>query len=235
MVARFGLASAIAAAVLTALSGCATDDKLTARDEVIQHLKTRTSAGVSIWYDEALSDMLPSTRFVIDSQPARSLVDAFVVGHVVEVGPGNGYVNRRSSEPDEAVDFNARDVLWRTIELTVDVDRAWPSDLPKRLILAVAIDGDFDAGRAIDGLQSFNRVAVAVDNRNFYGPGVYAVARNGALLGEVDENGTTTFPLLPDAVDYMGGVDTVAEIADAAERTRVVRVDTEGGLPRRLP
>lgn len=133
MVKRKRLGIVAIATLLAAVTGaCGNDDSIdsaAARRYAIDHLTARAGSTSRITFYESVNELLPSVSFRVDSQPPKPLVAAVVVGKVIAVEPGRGFVVDGVDGIDgRAVDFSDPKALWRTVHLTIAVQERLGQD-----------------------------------------------------------------------------------------------------------
>lgn len=213
----------------TALTGKAAEQYL------VDHLKARRASVDGVYVEASFKDLLPDQKFSIDGSRAASLTQGLVVGEVVDVRPGRGYVvGGEDAAQGQEVAFAAPDAQWKTVVLRIAVSQAWGEvGHPDEVSLAMVIDGRVDAESAMNGFLELGRVIVPVMEQNqcAYAQPAY-LARQGDLLGTVSNSGEIAFPALADdGRAFLGATDTLGEVASEIEQPQgVVEVTTVDGV-----
>jgi hypothetical protein len=151
----------------------------------------------------------------------------------VKVTPGRAYAADASDESVE-VAFDSPRALWRTLDMVVAVEQAWGGVAGRREVrVGLSIDGTNDTARMIHGLEEVDSGIVVVSRRGFfrYDDQLLSVAREGALLGEVADSGTITFPGMEAAQNpqgYVRGTETVGALREEAKRAKTPIVVSNG-------
>lgn len=183
----------------------------------------------------SLSDLVASRQFVREGQAARPLTEAVVVGRVVEVRKGVGFlVEGADAQDGDRRLFDARDAVWRTVHLVVRPTTVVSGSVPAGDVtvgLAFGDEPSFDAIR--DDVMSWgDSLFFLVRSPVFgYDPSVYGTVGDGELVGRVDDAGRITLPVLagPDAATLLGTTRTVDDLVAAArEPVTTVTLDATG-------
>jgi len=203
-------------------------------DYLFAHLQARSHSQDADWLESSLSEMLPSHQFSVNGGPARPRGSGVVVGRVTDVRAGKGFAHPDDAPKSTVVDFNAKEALWRTVEVTVAVDEAWGRVAGQQAVtFAVIIDRGADAAKAVNGLRTLGRVFVSLDRqgRFAYAPGLYSISHSGDLFGTVDAQGNIELKATEHGDEFMKGLNTVAQLrAEAAKAPTVVKVDIVDGV-----
>lgn len=236
---KFGMAAVVTAAVvsLTALAAwsAAPGHEHSDSDYLFAHLQARSDSHDAVWLESSFADMLASRQFSVNGLPAAARNNGIVIGRVTDVRAGRGFSHIDDAPSSTIVDFDSKDALWRTVEVTVAVQQAWGRVAKQeKVTFAVIIDRGADAAKAINGLRSLDRVIVSLDRqgRYDYAPDLYSISHSGDLFGTVDAQGNILMRAMQHDAEFMNGIDTVAELhTEAAKATTVVKVDIVDGLP----
>lgn len=238
---KFGIGAVVAAAAVTlaALSAWAAQPghKHSDSDYLFAHLQARSESHDAVWLESSFADLLPSRQFSVNGGPAAARNSGIVVGRVIDVRAGRGFSHKDDAPKGTVVDFDSEEALWRTVEVSVAVEEAWGRIAgQERVTFAVIIDRGADAGAAVNGLRSLDRVIVSLDRQGRYGysPALYSISHSGDLFGTVDARGNIKMRAMAHDAGFMKGIDTLAELrAEAAKAPRVIKVDIVDGLPAR--
>ncbi|WP_309066443.1 hypothetical protein [Microbacterium sp.] len=245
---RVILASAIAVAGLlvgaAVVDAVRTSDVLTApamaSAEDVQRLQDALSAqggvGDAQWVDHTLRETLPNFKVSWDGKPGVRIFAATVEGRVHDVRPGSSYHDSVSGDDTikrEELAFDDPDANWRVVVLTVEVlnDFDPEGELPSEIEVALWLDGTTDPEVIRKGFQGQRIFAVLEEPGRLEPPHAYPVARNGALIGVVREDGSLSLPGLDvEEEEYLGGLTTISAIVAAAkEPETVLHISTENG------
>lgn len=199
------------------------------RDYVFDRIRERSQTASSVAFDRVLADWLPNQRYVIDGEAAKPLGQGVVIGDT----PGRAYAADAADESIELA-FDSPRALWRTLDVVVAVEQSWGGFAGRREVrVGLSIDATTDTARMVDGLEEVDSAIVVVSSRGFfrYDDQLLSVARNGALLGEVVDGSTITFPGLETAQDpqgYVRGTETVSTLREEAKRAKTPLVVSNG-------
>jgi hypothetical protein len=185
-----------------------------------------------LFYDEHLVQVLPNEFLSVNGGASVPITKGLVIGNVTNVEPGQAFTAEEDGARGTSTPFDSANAMWRIAVVTINAehylkrDSGHVVDEPGSVRVGVVIIGD-DYQLQMQGLQALGKVAVVLDPDRTYDfePGLPAVARNGALFGDVDGAGHVGFPALDEAsADYVGALDTVPEIVAAATQDDVHRV-----------
>jgi hypothetical protein len=169
--------------------------------------------------------------FAVGDADPVPLGTGIVFGTISEVAPGAAYVDGVNGT--ESVAFTSADAEWRVVVLTVDVESAVGEVSGSSSVsIGMIVSGTDDIDRVFEGYRSMGEI-VAILN----GPGkfdfdsaVYSVRQDGGLLGLVSTTGAISFPAVPDEVEFIGDLRTVADVlAEATSPVTVTKVDRAFG------
>ncbi|MBM9461796.1 hypothetical protein JK386_18050 [Nocardioides sp. zg-536] len=227
-----------------------------ARD-LIDHQAAVSSSASSINFETGLAEFLPRQQFSIDGGPPAPASRGILVGEIVSVAPGSGYALLDADgkpDPDAEggtpVPFDDSRAMWRVVVVTVKVDHALttapaggcdPNDSDGCTAQFGYPIYSADPGNDVKGLRALGDVVVVLDPKRSYpkiAKDLPAVARGGALLGDIDARGVIGFPALGEENEsFVGAHDTVASLVKQAEKATppVIRVtvDLETGTIKR--
>jgi hypothetical protein len=231
-------AAAAASVIALGLAGCTVSngsrpDDPAARDYVLQGMVQRASAQDGVWPERKLADLVPSHRFRMNGATARPLADGIVVGTVVSADPGRGYtVTASDAAGGTEVAFESTSALWRVLVLTIKTDTRLGDVGGRKIKVGVVIDGGMNTDEAAAGYLGLGRVALVLNKQGAFGfdPDLYSVRESGSLFGLVSTSGAISFPALAgQSADFVGSLDTVAEVVDeSVQSAPVVDVTSEG-------
>lgn len=239
--------------VLAVLSGCgspepeygsaavATAASAYASDVMLARLAA-SSRAPSPW--RSLDELLGNVAFRTDGGPARPLTDLAVVGPVVAVDEGYGFVPiERGVAPagkvvgDGAeVAFHDPRALWRTLHLRVRVEEVLSGDAKPGQEIEVGMSlGDakhVDAARFAQGMRDLGRAVWFLTDHSpafAYDRKLFADLEDGSLITPIDADGRLSTPFA-DAGGGAGALTktpTLASLRSAAlEPERVLELHT---------
>lgn len=200
-------------------------------------LAAQGGTGDAVWLDRTLSETLSNFKVSWDGAPGVRIFDATVEGRVLDVRPGTSH---RDSVGDddiivrEDLEFDDKTAMWRTLVLTVEVLRDFDpaSELATKVEVVLWLDGTTDPEIVRKGFQG-QRIFAVLEGPGRLDPGTaYPVARNGALIGVVLEDGSFSMPGLgEDEKAYLAGLTTMDAIDAAAKQPSIeVSVSTAKGF-----
>lgn len=184
--------------------------------------------GVALWMDRTLSDTLPNVTISWDGEPGGRIFEATVEGRVRDVRPGSSHrdsVGDDDTMQREDLAFDDPAASWRTVVLTVEVlnDFDHRAEVPSEIDVALWLEGTTDPEVVREGFQGQRIFAVLDEPGRLEPPSAYPVARNGALIGVVLEDGSFSLPGLEEKEEaYLDGLTTIAAVEAAAEKPAVV-------------
>lgn len=188
------LASAVA---LLLLAACGNAES----DVALARVRARNEAGARIHVYESLGELLPNVVFGESEATAMPVVRAVLVGRIRSVEQGLGFRVPDGDAPGGIrTSFDDKLALWKTVHLSVDVEKAIGGDATERTIrVGLAIDAG-DSDKTIQALEDLGRVVVFL-NRGAsavfdYDDGLESLVDDGATLAVVDEEGRLTLPLM---------------------------------------
>lgn len=187
-----------------AVSGCGRDSVGTdqASSYVVNLLQARNeAAGRGPSWFKALDELLPNTVYQHPNGERETLTDLVVVGRIVEVEEGIGFVVPDGDAPSgQPTSFDDPKALWRTVHFRVDVDQtAGGGQRPRsvRVGLAFGVDGEF--AKVAAGLQGLGRVVLFLQRNSpvlAYDPTLYSVVEDGSFIATVGSDGTLALPVI---------------------------------------
>lgn len=202
---------------------------------VVSHLRARYEASGGSRPFDSLDDLLDNVRFSMPNRATRPLTDAVVVGRVSEVSRGVGFYG----DGDDKVlgvrsDFDDPRVEWRTVHLTVTVERTLSGSNDDPVTVGVAFGDSISFERIEDDLLESGRLLLFLqkDQPLFeYDPDIYGTILDGALLGLVDPDGSISLPVLEGngAEAMLEGTPSIDALARATQaKPRLIRLDASG-------
>lgn len=180
-------------------------------------------------YDTADDLLLNVNAYSDHSGSRRAYSDSVVVGKVIAVGPGSGFIVPEGDKGvDQAIDYDDPSADWRTVHLTVEVSEA--------LGQATGTDS-VSVGMVASPSTSTEGVAEAMVGRTFvfflleesplfsYDAEVMEIVSGARTLIEVSDSGELTAPILlegeggvSDETAFLGGLRTLSDLRAAASR-----------------
>lgn len=148
---------------------------------VLEHLRERQEPIRPVYYDKFLVERLPNTLFSVDGQKAERLGEGVVVGEVVEIAGGRGYVADEADVGGTEVPFDSTEAQWRTITVTISVSERWGYK-GDRASFGFSIDGGVDRDRMMRGVRDLGRVIVALGPQVSLGRTSLCTAWRGTVL-----------------------------------------------------
>ena len=159
--------------------------------------------------DLSMVDYLPNTHGVEIGRPeseAELFPDsAIVVGEIIDVRPGFGFVETKFFEPEgrHQVAFDDPKASWKALYLTVQVHESF-GDLPASGTFTSGVTvWNWDLERFAAGLKAIGPAVFVVDRRSpifGYDPEVWAISGDGTYIAEIDTAGNLSLPMLPESV-----------------------------------
>lgn len=186
------------------VSGCGGDGAATrqASHYVVNVLQARNeAAGRGPSWFKTLDELLPNTAYQHPTGQRETLTDLVVIGHIVEVEKGIGFVVPGGDAPSgQPTSFDDPKALWRTVHFRVDVDQtAGGSQRPRSVQVGLAFGVDSDFAKIAAGLQGLGRVVLFLQKNSpvlAYDSSLYSVVEDGNLIATVGADGTLALPIL---------------------------------------
>lgn len=226
-------------AALIALASACTDDRSTSGESaryLQDELRARGGAATrNVWY-RTLDELLPNVQFAAPGESPDSITDTAIVGEIVEVTKGRGFVvNGADSTAGMPVEFDRRDARWKTVHLTVRANQLLAGHgVPSTIEVGVALDGSVDFNRVAQGFKELGTVVLFLYKNSpvfSYDPRLYSIVEDGTLLVVVDQRtGELSLPGVDGerAKTLLGTTSTLDALerrAKAAPYTILLRVD----------
>lgn len=213
------LPSAILAILVAVVSGCAS--AAAPRAYLFDHLRERASGASSINFDKQLDDWLPNQKFRTNDS-VQTLGSGIVLGSVVEVKSGRAYiVTNGDADSGTEVAFDDKAALWRTLDVTFKVNRAWTEEeVDDTVRFGISISGSAESGQIKSALSSLDSAIVVLARPGFfkYDRTLYGVGRSGTLLGTIDASGAIAFPSLElSPKGFLSATPSVASLEEQAK------------------
>lgn len=199
-------------------------------------LASQGSVGDAQLLDCRLSETLPNFTVSWDGAPGERIFGATIDGQVLDVRPGSSHRDSVSDDDTllrQDLAFDDKAANWRTVILSVEVLNDFDSqtDLPSEIEIVLWLDGATEPETIIKGFQGQRIFAVLEEPGRLEPSNAYPIARNGALIGVVSEDGSLSLPGLEVyEVGYMDGLTTISAIETAAKApATVLSLSTEKG------
>lgn len=212
---------------------------------VLGSLAATNQAESAVWFENSLADYLPNQLLSVNGQKASRRSAGVVFGTVSAVKPGRGFyvenVEPEGAAPDAdhgtETSFDDPRAAWRVAEVTVQIDASVGlEDKPESVRFGAVITGS-DADAAMRGLKELGSVVVVLGAEGEYAwdKELFAVARSGSLLGDIDQNGHLGFPALAEGSGpFVGKLDSKAAVLAEAEKSKpIIQVRVVDGVPQR--
>lgn len=204
---------------------------------------TRSRLAAASWYKwyTNLAEALPNARYHAGDKEPVPVTELLVLGEIIDVTEGVGFWP--AGKPDSAtdvrqVDFDDERAMWRTLHLTVRVDREVDSDGgPKvdevRVVWTIdgraygRGDGDEQLPTIKTALRELGPVVMLLQHNATadYGPNLLAIVEGGALLATVADDGSISFPFMDPGEDetFRDGIRTVEDLFSEARKPATVQ------------
>lgn len=198
---------------------------------VLEHLASRFDSADYVAFSRSLVDYLPNVRFAVDGKEPAPLGAGIVVGTISDVSRGRAYAMvGRDAVSGTEVAYDSPDALWRTLDVTVEVQHGYGSLAGRSTVrFGVSVGTALAVGDAIAGLEALGTIVLALDDPGFfdYDSSLYSIGHVGGALGQVGEGEAITFPILDDVPGrFTLGAVTLSELersSRAPDRVVVVR------------
>lgn len=202
----------------------------------LEALRNRSEGAGSCRPYDSLDDLLGNTRFGLGEAEPTALTVAVVTGRFKSVAPGRAFVVDGADAPGgQAVDFDADDAVWKTVEAQFVVDHVVSGQavVGDQLTIGLAFGPEIDPNRADRDLRDLGRSLLFLNKSPVfaYDSSVYGTADDGSLLANVADDGRLSLPVRgPDeAKALLQETPTLASIdAAAAKPGRVLLTDPTG-------
>lgn len=202
---------------------------------VVSHLRDRYHASAGARPFNSLDDLLDNVRYSMPGRQTRPLTDAVVTGSVTDVARGMGfYVEGNDGPSGIETDFEDPRVEWRTVHLTVAVDRVLSGTAGSEITVGFAFGNAISFDQIQKDFMSYERVLLFLQQGQpvfDYDASVYGTLMDGALLGLVDSEGSISLPVLEGdgATELMRNSRSIDALARAQKaRSRQIELDASG-------
>lgn len=198
-----------------------------ANTAMFKSIRSHTAAGSGVYFADDLGDYLPQQRVQIDDQDPIPLSPGIVLGSISNATVTGAYAlddsDGNPATRGSPVAVDDPDADWRVITASFEVDQEWTDQVQvgQTITINLSIGGKDDPAVFVKGLESMDRAVVALEAQNQIGDADYAVARSGALLGEI-ESGAIRFPALESDLSFVGALKDPHALEHAANQSRNV-------------
>ncbi len=202
----------------------------------LEALRDRTEGAGSCRPYDSLDDLLGNTRFRFGEAEPKAMTVAVVTGHFTSVASGRAFLVDGADAPGgQAVDFDAHDAVWKTVEAQFVVDHvvSGQAAIGDQITIGLAFGPGINPDRAGRDLRDLGRTLLFLNKSPVfaYDSTLYGTADDGSLLAKLAEDGTLSLPARsPDeAKGLLQKTPTLASIdAAAAKPGRVLLTDPTG-------
>lgn len=216
-------------ALLGACSGTELQVPIPASDEALGDLSAQMSkrsdlSAHSPYWHETLDELLPNVRWGSDGDEGFTRSDAIVIGKVVDVQKGSGFIplsediTDRPNGDGERVDFDDQKALWRTVHVTMDVEESIGAQVDSQIRIGMPFVTDRFETTA-GGLKALDRIAVFLIDGGApyqYDKSLYGVALDGTAVLRIDNDGSLEAPFRVEEAKELGPVPTLEDLRTAA-------------------
>ena len=206
-----------------------------AREDLVSSVRGRFDAGLFRFYPaETLVDFLPNTTYRTESAGDVQASDAAVLGQIVAVEPGAGFVAGEEQGGPDGVETSFDDpaALWRTVELQVQVDQSFGGPIASgdTVTVGFAIGNVEELETVREGFRSLGSLLLFLNDdapTMAYDPELWGMTADGRYLATVARDGRLELPFSGEGEDpsLVGDgltIDDVRAAADGPGRTIVV-------------
>jgi hypothetical protein len=191
-----------------------------ARHHLFEILGARGSAAMLVPYHD-LEGLLPNVSYQAKGFPPVRYTTLVVSGTVNDVNEGYGYVSTREDPDGVPTAFDAPDLEWKTIVLTVHVDEILagsPAEPTVQIRVGINPDDSIEQMRA--AYLSLGSLVLPLEHvpPDSVDPSQYWIAHQGSLLITVDGNGGLHLPAFSgtDEAKMLGDLKTIEDLRTAA-------------------
>jgi hypothetical protein len=168
-----------------------------------------------------LEGLLPNVSYQAKGFPPVRYTTLVVSGTVNDVNEGYGYVSTREDPDGVPTAFDAPDLEWKTIVLTVHVDEILagsPAEPTVQIRVGINPDDSIEQMRA--AYLSLGSLVLPLEHvpPDSVDPSQYWIAHQGSLLITVDGNGGLHLPAFSgtDEAKMLGDLKTIEDLRTAA-------------------
>lgn len=226
--------SAVALAVVCSvamLAGCASTEPEVG---VVDALKARHAAAASITPYRDLTELMGNTTFQTGSKTPTVLTEAVILGNVTDVTEGKAFNVEGNDAPGGTLtDFDDPKAQWRTFHLAVDVAEVISGTAANKITVGLAFGPNIDVESVRADMTSMKDVVLFLERSPVFGydDAIYGVLSDGALIAQVDNQGTLTLPVLEanESAPMLAGSTTLDNLRQAARGPQVtIHLDATG-------
>lgn len=239
------LALVMTLAIVVGSTGCSNEERAEidpsiARAHVVGALRARleNASRTTLGY-ESLEELLPNVDYVFDDGSSAHASALAVVGTIVDLEEGRGFVVDDKHPDGIASDFDDPDALWWTAHAVVKIEDKLGGDYDGdevRVGWTLTSKDDFEVTEV--GLQELGRVVLFLFQRQppEYEPSLWRIVEDGALLVTVDESGKLALPVAePERAKMLLGDADLAALEDAARSDgKTIEMAGSPGSPERV-
>lgn len=228
---RLAVVALTAVCSLGLLTGCASADPEVG---VIDALKARHDGTASITPYRDLTELLDNTKYQAGSKAPVVLTEAVVRGRVSDVTEGKAFTVEGADAPGGTLtDFNDPKTQWRTFHATLDVAEVISGTANSQITVGLAFGPDINVETVRKDLTTMKEVVMFLERSPVFGydDTIYGVLGNGALIAQLDDQGTLTLPVLDanESAPLLVGSATLDTLRQAARGPKVtIKVDETG-------
>lgn len=228
---RLSAVALTAVCSLALLTGCASSAPEVG---VIDALKARHEGAASITPYRDLTELLDNTTYQAGSKAPVVLTEAVVRGHISNVTEGKAFTVEGSDAPGGTLaDFDNPNAQWRTFHATLEVAEVISGAAGKQITVGLAFGPDIKVDTVRTDLTAMKEVVMFLERSPVfdYDDTIYGVVGNGALIAQLDDQGTLTLPVLDanESARMLTGSATLDTLRQAARGPQVtIQVDETG-------
>jgi hypothetical protein len=204
---------------------------------LVEALHARHEGGATVRPFDSLDDLLANRQYQVGEGVARPLTDAVVIGHFLQVGPGQGFTVSGNDAPGGTVtDFDDPQALWRTIHGTFMIDAVISgSTSSPTAIVGFAFGAETSTTQIEKDLVSLGPVVLFLNHSEVfaYDKRVFGTVLDGALLAPVSPDGEIDLPALDEGerATFLSEAPTLSALRTAAARPgSVIQLDPSGAV-----
>lgn len=202
-----------------------------AAELVSDHLKAATFAPMPY---ESVSELMPTTVFVMDGQEQR-MSEVFVVGKVSTVEAGRSFRwNVTGPEKRFELPFNDPDAEVSTVHLAIEVSNSVTApgvdDVGAAVTVGLALPAPVDVDALSRDFADRGSIVVYLEKSPVidYDPAVWSVVGSGMFIGEVGADQSITFPVVENEGILSREKVTVDQLVQQPPARIVVSWDNNG-------
>lgn len=173
---------------------------------------------------KTLDEALPNVEYAHPEHGERTFSDLAVVGTITAVEKGRGW---RSESV--MTDYDSDDAAWRSLHMTVTVERAigTTAEVPRQVRVALASPPADEFDEMAQGLRAMGRVVLLLRKGSplvSYDPSLYVIVEDGGLWATVGADGALDLPFVEDGRrrTLLSKTPTLADLERAGAARRVI-------------